>query len=258
MAAPLALAERLRAGERVVTAWCGMPDPRAPAILARAGYPAITFDMQHGLADFASVAAGIPVAVAGGAAPIVRVPVGDFATASRVVDAGAVAVIAPMIDSAETARRFVAHLKYPPVGERSWGPTVAMGLAGVADAGEWLARANDATLGFAMIETAGSIAALDAILAVDGLDGVFVGPSDLSLTLSGGARIAPSAEETWVAIERIGAAATAAGRLAGLFANTADEVRRGFAAGYRLIAFGVDMSLMRSAAVAALAAATAG
>lgn len=258
MAAPLELAARLRAGERIVTAWCGIPDPRVPALLAQAGYPAVTFDMQHGLNDFAAVAAGIPVAVAAGAAPIVRVPVGDFATASRVLDAGAVAVIAPMIDSAATARRFVAHLKYPPVGERSWGPAVAMGLAGVASGDEWLRRANEATVGFAMIETAGSIADLDQILAVEGLDGVFVGPSDLSLTLSNGARLAPSAAETWAVISRIGAAAKAAGRLAGLFANTAEEVRRGFDAGYGLVAYGVDMSLFRNAASAALAAADAG
>lgn len=254
MGAPLALAERLRAGERILTAWSGIPDARVATVLGRAGYPAVTFDMQHGLHDLASVVAGIPLAVAAGAAPIVRVPVGEFATASRVLDAGAVAVIAPMIDGAETARRFVAHLKYPPIGERSWGPTFAMALAGVDKSDAWLAGANAASLGFAMIESADSIAALDDILAVDGLDGIFVGPSDLSLTLSGGARLAPSAEETWAAVERIGAAALAAGKLAALFANTAEDVRRGFAAGYRLIAYGTDTGLLKSAATEALTA----
>lgn len=254
VAGPFDLAHRLRAGEKVATAWSALPDPRIPLAFGRAGFQAITFDMQHGLHDFASVAAAIPVAVAAGAAPIVRVPVGDFSVASRVVDAGAVAVIAPMIDGAETARRFVAHVKYAPVGERSWGPTSAMWLNDIASGADWLARANGATLAFAMIESRASIDALDEILAVEGLDGVFIGPSDLSLALSNGARLAPFVEETWSEVGRIVLAAHRAGRLAGLYTAGAAEARRAFAAGIELVAVGSDAGLLRASATSLLAA----
>jgi len=251
--AVLDLGARLRGGETIVTAWSALPDPRVPALLGRAGYAAVTFDMQHGLHDLASVILGIPAAVAGGAAPIVRLAVDDFAGASRVVDAGAVAVIAPMIDDAASARRLVAHVKYPPLGQRSWGPFAAMAAAGVADADAWLAGANAATLAFAMIETEQALAALPDILAVDGLDGVFVGPSDLSIALGRGARLAASEAATLDVVRDIGAAALAAGRLAGVYCQSAAEVAAMQAAGFRLIAYGHDAGLLSAAAAATLA-----
>lgn len=250
--APMDLARRMRAGETIVTAWSGLPDPRVSAVLGRAGYPAVTFDMQHGLHDLASVAQGIPAAAANGAAPIVRLAVDDFAGASRVADMGAVAIIAPMIEDAAGARRLVAHVKYPPLGQRSWGPFEAMGVAGITDQHEWLATANAATLAFAMIETSAAYAALPEILAVEGLDGVFVGPSDLSIALTGG-RLAPSAAETLETVRAIGQAAVAAGKLAGVYCQNAEEFFSMQAAGFRLMALGGDSALLASAAVATLA-----
>lgn len=250
--APMDLARRMRAGETIITAWCGIPDPRVIAVLGRAGYPAVTFDMQHGLYELASVALGIPAAAAAGAAPIVRLAVDDFAGASRVADMGAVAIIAPMIEDAAGARRLVAHVKYPPLGQRSWGPFEAMGVAGITDQHAWLATANDATLAFAMIETKAAYAALPEILAVEGLDGVFVGPSDLSIALTGGT-LAPSAPATLEVVEAIGAAAVAAGKLAGVYCQNAEEVAAMQAAGFRLMALGADGGMLQAAAVATLA-----
>lgn len=249
----LDLAARLRGGETIITAWSWLPDPRVPTLLGRAGYPAVTFDMQHGLHDLASVFAGIPAAVAGGAAPIVRLAVDDFAGASRVIDAGAVAVIAPMIEDAAGARRLVAHVKYPPLGQRSWGPFTAMAAAGVDDPHAWLAGANGGTLAFAMIETAAAYAALPEILAVEGLDGVFVGPSDLSIALSKGARLAASDAATLEVVRNIGAATVAAGRIAGVYCQSAEEVASMQAAGFRLMAYGHDASLLSGAATELLA-----
>jgi 4-hydroxy-2-oxoheptanedioate aldolase len=250
--AAMDLARRMRAGEAIATAWSGIPDPRVTAVLARSGYPAITFDMQHGLHDLASVAIGIPTAAAAGAAPIVRLAVDDFAGASRVADMGAVAIIAPMIEDAAGARRLVAHVKYPPLGQRSWGPFEAMGVAGVRDQHEWLATANAATLAFAMIETNAAFAALGEILAVDGLDGVFVGPSDLSIALTGGS-LAPSDPATLDTVRAIGAAAVAAGKLAGVYCQNAEEFASMKAAGFRLMALGSDSGLLAAAAATTLA-----
>ncbi len=227
-------------------------------LLARAGYPAVTLDMQHGEHDFASLAATIPAVVAAGATPVVRVPVGEFATASRAVDAGAAAVIAPMIDDAATARRFVAQIKYPPLGERSWGPASAMALAGVTDPLGWLETANRATLAFAMIETRAAFEGLDDILAVPGLDGVFVGPADLSIALSNGAHVAPSAESTHAAGREDRRAARAAGRIAGYFAPSVEDALKAQAAGFTFISLGIDAAIIAEAGRAKLAAFEAG
>ncbi|WP_334175306.1 aldolase/citrate lyase family protein [Pseudoxanthobacter sp.] len=252
---PYDLARRLRAGEVVQTAWSiSLTEPAALTELAAAGYPAVTFDMQHGIHDVGSIAAAIPQVVAAGAAPVVRIPVGAYPVASRVLDFGAVAVIAPMIESAAQAAAFVQQAKYPPVGQRSWGAASAMRLAGVADPAVWLQKANDIVLTFAMIESRPALEALPEILAVPGLDGVFVGPADLSIALSNGSRFAPSSDETQATVAGIATRARAAGRIAGAFAVSAADAQRAKAAGFSFIALGVDFALLGEAARATIAA----
>src|SRR6185437_14979274 len=114
------LAKRLKAGETVATGWCALPAPLIVETLAREGFPAVTIDQQHGLWDTASTLTGIAAIRQGGSAPIVRIPLGSFAVASRVLDFGAEGVIAPMINTVADAKAFVSAAKYPPIGERSW------------------------------------------------------------------------------------------------------------------------------------------
>jgi 4-hydroxy-2-oxoheptanedioate aldolase len=104
-------------------------------LLAREGFDAVTLDMQHGFIDFGVAMRAIPLIVAAGKPGIVRIPVGEFATASRLLDAGATGIIAPMINTVEDARRLAAFTKFPPVGERSWGPAGALALTGLARPG---------------------------------------------------------------------------------------------------------------------------
>ena len=112
MAAPV-LAARLRAGETLIAGWCGLPEPLVAELTARAGFDCVTLEMQHGLHDIGSVMRGIGAVALAGKPALVRIPVGDNATASRVLDMGAEAVIAPMINTAAEARAFVAAAKYP-------------------------------------------------------------------------------------------------------------------------------------------------
>ena len=134
------LAAQLRAGETVHTGWCGLPAPMVAEVVAREGFSAVTLDSQHGMWDLAGLAAGIAAVRQAGAAPIVRVPLGDFAMVSRVLDFGAEGIIAPMINTAADARAFAAAAKFPPIGERSWGPHRATMLAGIADQKDYLAN----------------------------------------------------------------------------------------------------------------------
>src|SRR3954451_1896868 len=146
------LARRLRGAETVHTGWCGLGVPIVAELVARPGFPAVTLDQQHGLYTMDSTAAGIAAVRLGGAAPIVRVPLGDFAVVSRVLDFGAEGVIAPMINTPEDARAFAAAAKYPPLGERSSGPLRALMLNGM-EIGDYVAQANDNVITLAMIET---------------------------------------------------------------------------------------------------------
>ena len=170
------LARRLKAGETVYTGWCGLPYPLVTEILAREGFAAVTIDGQHGLWDTASIVAAVAAVRQGGAAPVVRVPVGGFASISRALDFGAEGIIAPMINTQEDARAFAAFAKFPPVGERSWGPHRAMMLGGFTDQQVYLAEANSLTVTLAMIETRTALANIDAIAATPGWTDCFSGP----------------------------------------------------------------------------------
>src|ERR1700691_1840275 len=173
------LAKRLRDGETVFSGWCGLPYPLIAEALAREGFPAVTIESQHGLWDVAGILHGVAAIRQGGAAPIVRVPLNDFALVSRSLDFGAEGIIAPMINTPADARAFAAAAKFPPMGERSWGPHRVTALAGLADQTVYLREANDHVVTLAMIETRTALENLEAILATPGIDGLFLGPSDL-------------------------------------------------------------------------------
>ena len=189
------LADRLNAGDTLLTCWSGLPSVDVVSALAQTSYDVVTLDMQHGAHDEASVHYGVEAIVAAGKPAVVRIPVGRNDMASRAVDFGAEAVIAPMINSVADARAFAAAMKYPPVGERSWGPGRAMHLHGIKDPAAYLERANRDVLAFAMIETRAAVAALEDILAVPGIDGVFVGPSDFSISWTDGAVVDAELED---------------------------------------------------------------
>lgn len=239
-----ALAARLRAGEALHSGWVATPEPLVAEATARTGFDCVALDMQHGLHDAASIMRSIGAIALAGKPAVVRVPVADNAMASRALDMGAEGIIAPMINTVAEARALAAATKYPPVGERSWGPTRAMTLQGIGDAQAYLDQANRASFVFAMIETVRAMEALDAILAVDGIDGAFVGPSDLSVTLSAGKRIAPFDPSLDDSIRHIAARAKAAGKVVGAYAATPDRARHFRNNGYRFIALGGDQAYL--------------
>ena len=245
------LARRLIAGETVYTAWCGLPAPLVAETMAREGFSAVTIDQQHGLWDTASTLTAIAAVRQGGAAPIVRVPLDGFATVSRVLDFGAEGVIAPMINSEADARAFVSAAKYPPLGDRSWGPHRATTLAGITDQKTYLRDANEMVVTFAMIETREAMNNLASIAAVPGIDVLFVGPSDLSIALTDGATVDPHSVAVEVALEKVVAAARGAGKIAGLYCISAERALACARRGFRFMAVGSDLGFLRAGTAAA-------
>jgi len=247
----------LKGGTPLLTAWCGIPDPSVPGLLAREDFDAVVMDMQHGSIDFAAALRAVPLIAAAGKPALVRIPVGDFASASRFLDGGATGIIAPMINTIEDARRFASFMKFPPVGERSWGAYGALSLSGLEPA-EYFRRANDLTVAFAMVETREALAIIDDILAVPGIDGVFIGPSDLSIALSGGKGVDPAGAEVEQALDHVLARVKAAGKISAIYAATGARAGELARKGFNMVSIGSDTGMLRAGAQAALAAAQGG
>ncbi len=246
------LASRLRAGETVYSGWCGLPYPLVAETLARDGFVAVTIESQHGLWDTGSILNGIAAVRQGGAAPIVRVPLNDFALVSRALDFGAEGIIAPMINTPADARAFAAVAKFPPVGERSWGPHRATTFAGLSDQSVYLREANDNIVTLAMIETRTALQNFEAIITTPGIDGFFLGPSDLSIALSEGKSIDPLSKEVEGHLDAMIAGAQKAKKIPGAYCHSAERAAALAKRGVKFLAVSSDLAMLRAGAAAAL------
>lgn len=248
------LPARLREDEPLFNAWIATGHPEYLREIRAAGFESATLDLQHGLMGPDAMYNALAACAAIGLTPLVRIPVGDMSLASRALDGGACGIIAPMINTADDARELVAATRFPPLGCRSWGPVHAYGLN--ANRTDYLHRANDLTVIFAMIETEEALHAIESILAVPGIDGVFIGPNDLSVTLTRGRQIDVRSQVVQAALEKIFLAARKHHKIPAIFANTpelaGDYARRGF----HMISMGSELGFLRSGARAALDIAT--
>ena len=246
------LAERLRSGETVFSGWCGLPYPLVAETLARDGFSAVAIESQHGLWDVAGILAGIAAVRQGGAAPIVRVPWGDFALVSRALDFGAEGIIAPMINTPADARALAGAAKFPPIGERSWGPHRATTFAGLSDQSIYLREANDHIVTLAMIETRTALQNFEAIIETPGVDGFFLGPSDLSIALSDGKTVDPLSKEVERELDRMIAGAQRAKKIPGAYCHSAERAVALAKRGVKFLAVSSDLAMLRAGAAAAM------
>ena len=248
------LARRFRDGETVFSGWCGLPYPLLAETLAREGFAAVTIESQHGLWDVGGIRDGVAAVRQGGGAPIVRVPLNDFALVSRALDFGAEGIIAPMINTPADARAFAAAAKFPPVGERSWGPHRAMALGGVPDMPTYLREANDYVVTLAMIETRTALQNFEAIIGTPGIDGFFLGPSDLSIALSDGKTVDPGSKEVDGHLDAMIAGAQKAKKIPGAYCPSAERAAALAKRGVKFLAVSSDLAMLRAGAGAAIKA----
>ncbi len=241
------LKARLATGEPFLFTWMSIASPQLAGQMARLPIEGVCLDMQHGLIGFSDATGMIAQINAAGRPAIVRALWNDPGLIGQALDAGAAAVIAPMINTRAEAEALVRSAKYPPVGGRSWGGYTMLQASGLA-AADYLKEANRMTQVFAMIETTKALANLDEIAATPGLDGLFVGPSDLSITLSNGAGIDRLGAATIAAMTRIAAAAKKNGLVAGAFGGVAEQINAYIKIGYTFLSAGVDVDLLQSGA----------
>ncbi len=249
---PNRLKQLWSAGQPTVNGWCSIGSPFVAEIMAAQGFDSLTVDLQHGALDYSHLLPMFQAMRASGAVLLARVPWLEPGIIMKALDAGAYGIICPMVNTAEEAARFVSYLRYPPLGHRSFGPTRVSFSAGA----NYAAEANGEVLAFAMIETADGMANLDAIAATPGLDGIYVGPSDLSLSLSEG-KLAPGFDreepEIIAALRRIAVVCKENNLRAALHCGSPDYAARAIGWGYEMTTLGGDSRFLAAGAGAAVA-----
>ncbi len=245
--AAFGLRKRLSQDKPLVFPWVGTPGAQFAGQIARLGFDAVAIDLQHSTIDMGEAAQMVAAINAAGVPAILRVRWNDPGIVNSALDMGAACVIAPMTNTVEHVKALVKAAKYPPIGQRSWGGYTMLQSAGVA-AGDYLKQANAQTLVIAMIETQEALDNLDAIAAVPGLDGLFVGPSDLSIALSNGDKIDRLGAATIAAMKKVSAAAKRNGIVAGAFAGTLEGVKAYTEIGFTFMAGPTDTDMLRAGA----------
>ncbi|TAK67269.1 MAG: aldolase [Dehalococcoidia bacterium] len=235
-----------RRGEVTFGAWLSIPSSYSAEIVAHQPFDWVCIDMQHGVIDYQVAVTMLQAISTTDATPIVRVPWNDFSAIGRMLDAGAMGVIVPMVNSVDEARAAVSACRYFPAGARSYGPTRAQLYAGA----DYFDHANDEVACIPMIETKQALAQLDDILAVPGIDAVYVGPADVSITLGLPPRMDNGGEFEAARIA-IAEACARHGVTAGTHGN-ASLAARHVAAGYRMITVYHDVAALASGAAADL------
>lgn len=238
------------ADQAVVNGWLAIPNSFSAETMAHQGWDSLTIDLQHGVIDYAQMVPMLQAISTTNTVPVVRVPWLDPAALMKTLDAGAYGVICPMINTREDAQKLVAWTHYAPRGTRSFGPVRAL-LYGGAD---YPVKADDTIVTFAMIETAQALDNLDAIMSVEGLDAVYIGPSDLSLALGCTPVFDDVDPPVAQAIDHILERATAHGLKAGIHNGRADVALARIAKGFRFTTVSSDARLMASGSQQVLAA----
>lgn len=239
------LRELLQRDDTVVCGWLSMDSPYLAELLSYSGYDAVTVDLQHGMYGLDRAVTLLQAVSAGPAVPMARCPSPEPATIGKLLDAGAYGIVCPVIDTAEEAAALVRACRYPPVGKRSFGPARGLLYGGP----DYVERADETLLTWAMIESISAMANLDAILETPGLDGVYVGPNDLALSMGERPGTVQPPAKVLQALEHIATRARAAGRWAGAFAADAAGARRQVEMGFHLVTPGNDAGIMRQAVV---------
>lgn len=233
--------QRLRTGQAQIGLWLGLADPYCAELAANAGFDWLLLDGEHAPNDLRGLLGQLQALAPYPAQPIVRPVIGDTALIKQLLDIGAQTLLVPMVESAEQARQLVRAMRYPPHGVRGVGSALARASRWNSLPG-YLDQADEQMCLLVQVENREGLANLDAICAVEGVDGVFIGPADLSADM--GHRGDPGHPEVQAAIDdaivRIGRAGKAAGIL------SADEAlaRRYIELGAAFVAVGVDTTVL--------------
>ncbi len=241
---PNKIREIWQAGGAVVNGWLAIPNSFSAETMAHQGWDSLTIDLQHGVVDYQAMVTMLQAISTTETVPVVRVPWLEPGILMKTLDAGAYGVICPMVNTKEDAQKLVAYTHYAPKGTRSFGPVRALLYSGA----DYPQHANDTIVTFAMIETAAALDNLDEILSVEGLDAIYIGPSDLSLALGCNPTFDDLDPKAAEAVDHILARAKAHGVVAGIHNGTPESAQKRIAKGFQFVTVSSDARLMAAGA----------
>ena len=235
-----ALKAGLRAGDRLIGLWSSLCSNIVAEVIAGAGFSWILIDAEHAPNELAGILAQLQAMNGGTAEPVIRPPANDPVIIKRLLDIGARSLLVPQVRSVAEVGAAIEATRYPPRGLR--GVSVSQRANRYSRDRDYAARAEDEICVLVQIETQGALAAVESIAALDGVDGLFVGPSDLAAALGHFGQAGHA--DVQRAFAAVLAAAAAAGKPAGILAPVADDAERYLQQGFRLVAVGSDLGLL--------------
>lgn len=242
MPAPInPLKKALNAGEIQFGCWLGLADPTAAEVLGLSGFDWLLLDGEHAAYDLRALTTQLQVLESSKSHAVVRVPVGDTRIIKQVLDAGAQSILVPMVESADQARQLVRDITYPPHGDRGVGYSVAR-AGGFSHTTDYGTTADAQICLLVQVENRRGMAALDEILTIEGVDGVFIGPADLAADMGHmGDLMHPDVQ---AAVLDATARITAAGKAAGILSLNDEMTQKALDAGARFVGVGSDLLIL--------------
>lgn len=235
--------EALRAGKPQVGTWLSLGNLMSARVLARAGFPWLTVDMEHSPIDWDQAAALFGAIADAGCVPLCRVPEGRHENIKRALDSGAFGIVAPMVDTVEQAKSIIAACKYPPQGNRSIGGTLPS-INFDAASGDYFKKANDEILVILQTESPRGVDNAEAIYSLPGVDAIFVGPNDLTAQMRGPDGKDPTPEEHEAMLQRVLAAGKKTGTPVGIHCMAVEAVQKRISEGWQFLALGSELRAM--------------
>lgn len=246
MAAPAnKMKTALTKDDRIIGCWLGFGDAYAAELMGTCGFDWLVVDGEHAPNDIRSIMSQLQALETSSSHPVVRLPCDETWMIKQALDVGAQTLLIPMVESAEQAERIVAASRYAPDGMRGMGAALARATR-FSQIDDYVTTANQEIAIIVQVETERGMEALSEIAAVDGVDGVFIGPADLSADM--GFPGNPDAPEVVIAMERAVHLINAQDKPAGTLATSADTTQRYIDMGYHFIAVGIDVTLLAQTA----------
>lgn len=247
---PNKLKQSWDAGKTTINGWLAIPSSFSAEVMAQGGFDSVTVDLQHGVQDYVTMVSCFQAMHAHPVLPMVRVPWNEPGIIGKVLDAGAYGVICPMINTADEAAALVSYMRYPPKGKRSNGP-IRAGIYGSAS--PYQTTANDDILCMPMIETQQAVDNFEAIMGVEGIDAIYIGPSDLAFSRGGTPVLDQEGKEALDTYEYLLKETKKAGVNAGIHCGKPEYAARMLKMGFNLVTLGNDSGMLLNAARAAVA-----
>ncbi|MCB9077109.1 MAG: 2,4-dihydroxyhept-2-ene-1,7-dioic acid aldolase [Anaerolineaceae bacterium] len=233
-------------GETALNGWLQIPSAWSAELMAHQGWDSLTIDLQHGLIGYETALLQLQAISTTEVVPLARVPWNEPGIIMKLLDAGAYGIICPMINNRAEAEAFVDACRYAPEGYRSVGPTRARVYGG----GDYQTQANKTIITMAMIETAEALENVEAIVSVSGLDAIYIGPADLSLSLTGAVQVDYTEPDLLAVLDTILAVAQKHDVVAGIHTSSPEFAQKMIDTGFQLVTVSSDSGLLRDAAEA--------